>query len=78
MLDVAIFAGPIGSPYPGTPIALAFICFFIAVGVRLALVRRTREYGTPGRPQKGANAFVTATVILFVAVVLWVVLAKGR
>ena len=78
MLIVAILAGPIGSPYPGTPIALAFICFLIAVGVRLALLRRTRTYRTPGRPHRGADAFVTATAIVFVAVVLWVALAKGR
>lgn len=78
MLVVANLVGPIGSPYPGTPIALAFICFLIAVGVRSALLRRSRTDGTPGRPHRGADALVTATAIAFVAVVLWVALVSRR
>ena len=78
MLVVVILVGPIGSPYPGTPIALAFVCLLIADGVRLALLRRSRTYGTQGRPHRGADALVTAAAIVFVAVVLWIALVNGR
>ena len=36
MLIVARLIGPIGSPYPGIPIVVAFVCFLIAVGIRSA------------------------------------------
>ena len=78
MLIVAILGGPIGSPYPGTPIALAFVCLLVAAGVRLALLRRSRTYGTPGRPHRGADALVTVAAIVFVVVVLWVSLVNGK
>jgi hypothetical protein len=76
MLIVAMLMGPIGSPYPGTPIVVAFVCFLIAVGVRSALLRRGARYGTPGRPHRGANVIVTVAAIAFVAVVLWVALTR--
>jgi hypothetical protein len=42
------------------------------------VLRRRRLYCNQGRPHRGADAFVTATAIIFVAVVLWVALTNGR
>ena len=78
MLIVAILVGPVGSPFPGIPIALAFVCLLIAVGVRSALLRRSHTFGTPGRPHRGADALVTAAAIVFIAVALWIALVKAR
>jgi hypothetical protein len=64
-------AGPVESPYPGTPIALAFLGLFAAVYFRSVLYARSRKSGVAGRHDQKADVVVTVMVALSFLVVLW-------
>ena len=66
-------SGPVGSPYPGTPIASAFLCLLVAAFFRSALFARRRRTGVVGRWDSVADTIAVVMAVLFVLVVAWVI-----
>lgn len=62
--------GPVGSPYPGTPIALAFLGLLAAVFVRSKLSASSRIRAAVGQ-RDWAFVLVIVMAALFILVVLW-------
>jgi hypothetical protein len=62
--------GPIGSPYPGTPIVIAFLGLFAAVYFRSVLYARSRKAGVAGQHDQKANVIVAVMAVLCFLVVL--------
>lgn len=63
--------GPVGSPYPGTPIVVAFLCFIAAVFGKAVISERRRREGIIDQRGWVADLIVGVTAVLFVSVVIW-------
>lgn len=70
--------GPAESAYPGTPIALAFLCVMAAVLLRSVFYARNRRLGAKVEANSWLNAVVIAAVALLFLVVLWAMLLHRR
>jgi hypothetical protein len=63
--------GPVGSPYPGTPIVIAFQGLFGAVYFRSVLYARSRKTGVAGQHDQKTNVIVAVMALLCFLVVLY-------
>jgi hypothetical protein len=70
--------GPIGSPYPGTPIVLAFLGFLAAAYCSRVVSARKRRTGVIGQWDWIAGATEVFMAVLFVLVVAWVMWAHRQ
>ena len=66
-------AGPVGSEYPGTPIALSFLCLLVTLLLRSRSYANSRRRGISGPQDRITNMAVAAMVALNVLVILWAI-----
>jgi hypothetical protein len=67
--DVMI-SGQVGLQYPGTPIALSFLCLLVSIFVRATKYANRRRHGNTA-PTKAVDGIVAISFVLFVTAVLW-------
>ena len=66
-------AGPVGSEYPGTPVAIvmAAFCLFLVVRSSMSAFRRRRERSTTQR--YGADVVVAIVAAYLLVMALWAI-----
>jgi hypothetical protein len=70
-IEAVMIGGPAGSPYPGSPIALSFLCVLASLFVRARVYAKRRRDGITVPQNRVVDGIVAVCFALFTASVFW-------